>query len=102
MQFNPFGKPFEEITTVEDLKSLTREKVTEGWHVEYKSGMPSNESIAKSIASFANSRSGWFIVGVETDDKLSAKNICGVEISSVQVETERLYNIAKSRILPCP
>src|SRR3990172_8018277 len=66
MAFDPFGKPFAELQT-QDLQLLVTNKVAEGYSVEYKSTFPSNIKTARSIASFANTIGGWYIVGVVSD-----------------------------------
>ena len=52
---------------VDDLRFLEHQQVCEGLFVEYKSQLTTPAKVANSIASFANSYGGWYIVGVEAD-----------------------------------
>ena len=67
MPFNPFTKEIHEPLAIDDLSELITRKVAEGLYVEYKSTFQSNEKTARSIASFANSYGGWYIVGIEAE-----------------------------------
>lgn len=80
MVFNPFNKKIREELTIDDLDSLIRLAVVEGFYVEYKSGFPSSEKIARSIASFANTYGGWYFIGIEADKSRNvATNLCGFD-----------------------
>ena len=68
MSFNPFNKNFNQLK-YDDLSTLIENEVSEGWTLEYKSKILKSKDIAKSIASFANSEGGWYIVGVEEKGK---------------------------------
>ena len=74
--FNPFEKSLKEITE-NDLERL--KSVAEGWYIEYKRERPKPNKIAKSIASFANSKGGLYFIGIEEDKNTNqAKSIVGV------------------------
>lgn len=63
----PFYKNISEIE-YKDIENLKENKVPEGIYIEYKSRMlksKKNYKIAQSLASFANSYGGWYIVGIE-------------------------------------
>ena len=61
LRYNPFSKHLDDLEP-SDL-SILRD-VAEGWYVEYKIAVPSPNSIAKSISSFANTYGGWLFYGV--------------------------------------
>ncbi len=65
--FSPFPNFKISGLTAEDLNTLISEGVAEGQFVEYKRTLVKPSKIANSIASFANSYGGWYIVGVEAD-----------------------------------
>ena len=69
--YNPFNKIISEIK-YEDLEKLIKNNISEGWFIEYKSSFPKNKKIADSIASFANSEGGWYIVGIEEKENESS------------------------------
>jgi hypothetical protein len=62
--FNPFQKPFGEITAP-DLGIL--KTLAEGWYAEYKQSQAGTSTIAKSISAFANTYGGWLFYGVAED-----------------------------------
>ncbi|GHU52304.1 hypothetical protein FACS1894200_12850 [Spirochaetia bacterium] len=74
--FNPFGKNLKDIQE-NDLQNL--HTVSEGWYIEYKSILPDSKKIAKSIASFANSYGGLYLIGVVADKQTN----CAVEFPGV-------------------
>jgi hypothetical protein len=103
MSFNPFIKEIGEALTPADLDALINRKVAEGLYVEYKRTFPTNEKIANTIASFANSYGGWYIVGVEAD-KLNnaATKIVGFPLSDYPDPIAKVREIAKERVDPFP
>lgn len=101
MAYNPFDKPVESLAA-KDLNSLIKNKVAEGYHVEYKSDFPKNEKVGKSIASFANTYGGWYIVGVKTDEHNIAEEICGFDSNKYNDPISKIREIAKSHIDPVP
>jgi len=61
--FDPFDKPIDSLRE-EDLQTLVTRQVAEGLYVEYKREFPNrNEKIGWSLASFANTHGGWYLVG---------------------------------------
>lgn len=78
MSFNPFDKPIGEKLEESDLEQLVARKVSEGFFIEFKRELPKDrQKIGNSIASFANTYGGWYIVGVETDGHNVASSITG-------------------------
>ncbi len=65
-----FGKPLNEVTT-DDVRVFCDSQIKEGVNLDYKKDLSSSKSLMKAIASFANTRGGWILVGVEDnkDDK---------------------------------
>jgi hypothetical protein len=61
--YNPFNKDISQLEE-DDLNKLI-DKVSEGWFVEYKGDFQNSKKISHSIASFANSDGGWYIVGID-------------------------------------
>ena len=70
MSTSIFGKPLNDVTT-DDVKLFCKSQIKEGVNLDYKKDLSSAKSIVKAIASFANTRGGWILVGVEDnkDDK---------------------------------
>lgn len=101
MAYNPFDKPIESLNA-KDLQSLIKNKVREGYHVEYKSDLPENKKIGKSVASFANAYGGWYIIGVETNEHNVAKKICGFDLVKCKDPISKIREIVKSHIDPVP
>jgi hypothetical protein len=101
MRYNPFEKEIAEINQ-QDLDKLLELKVAEGWFIEYKSSLPSTEKISHSIAAFANSDGGWYMVGFEEGQNNEAKSICGFPKSIIKQPKEHLRNVVISHISPKP
>src|SRR5437763_11216397 len=103
MPFNPFDKPIGETLTIADLQLLITRSASEGYFVEYKGQMQSNEKIAKSIAALANTHGGWYFVGVEADKTHNvATNLCGFSLAVTPDPIAVVRDVAKSRISPTP
>lgn len=103
MPFNPFNKAIHEPFIADDLQQLITNQVSEGYYVEYKGDIfPSNEKIGRSIASFANSYGGWYVVGVKTDSHNVANEICGFDVAKYPDPISKVREIAKSHIDPVP
>lgn len=66
MSTSIFGKPLAEVTT-EDVRLFCNSQIKEGVNLDYKKDLSSSKPIVKAIASFANTRGGWILVGVEDD-----------------------------------
>lgn len=101
MSFNPFDTPIGQKLTEDDLQQLITRGVAEGYVVEYKSDFPKNHKIAYSLASFANTYGGWYIVGVETDSNNVATRIVGYNVRSHPDGISKIREIAK-QIDPVP
>ncbi len=100
--FNPFNTEFNKITP-KDLDKLLADKVTEGYFVEYKGDeFPAPIKIARSIAAFANTHGGWYIVGVETNEDNSAKSLVGFDPAVYNDPISKVRDVIKSHIDPIP
>lgn len=62
-----FGKSLESVT-VDDVREFCKKQIREGINLDYKKDLSSTKKILKTIASFANTRGGWIIVGVDDKD----------------------------------
>ena len=83
-----------------DLSALiTPEPKYEGLFLEYKRDWP-NQGVARSVASFANSvEGGWLIIGVEARD-LEPVAVVGIA-GSGELET-RVSNVVRASLSPIP
>lgn len=99
--FNPFGKPIERIRKT-DLAKLVNQEIAEGWFVEYKGDFVSPKKIGHSIASFANSDGGWYIIGVESNSDNVATNISGFDLTAYRNPVDKMKDCIKSHISPLP
>jgi hypothetical protein len=101
--YNPFNKNISEIE-YEDLKKLTENNVSEGWFIEYKGSFPKkNKKIAISIASFANSEGGWYIIGIEeSENESKPSEIIGFDLENNKKPADKITNIIKDNIDPIP
>jgi len=100
--YNPFNKNISEIE-YEDLKKLIENDITEGWFIEYKGSFPKNKKIANSIASFANSEGGWYIVGIEENkNEIDPFEIVGFDLETNKKPDDKITNIIKHNINPIP
>ena len=98
----PFNKNVSDIESV-DIEKLIDDEVSEGWYVEYKESFPNNKKIAQSLASFANSNGGWYIVGIkEKDNESYAERIVGIPQDQIQHSKEKIASIVRDRIHPTP
>jgi hypothetical protein len=99
--FNPFGKNIDQLSK-DDLQILVAKQVAEGWYVEYKSAFPSNLKVARSLAAFANTDGGWYIVGVECGPGNVAANVCGFDSGGLINPKDKLRDIVRGHIQPAP
>jgi hypothetical protein len=103
MPFNPFNKEIGEPLAIDDLSELITRKVAEGLYVEYKSTFPSKEKIAQSIASFANSYGGWYIVGIEAEKvNNTPTKICGIALADYPDPISKVRDVIKAHVSPVP
>jgi hypothetical protein len=93
--YNPFNKDLKDVKE-DDLQILCN--VSEGWYIEYKNELPKPKDIAKSIASFSNSRGGLYILGV----KGNKTNNCADEISGVKTNQDIIHDSVRDNITPFP
>lgn len=99
----PFYKNISEIE-FEDIQMLIDNQVSEGWYIEYKESFPSkNYKVARSIASFANSDGGWYVIGIkEKSGKSYADEITPLNLEEIEGLKEKIALIVKDRIHPTP
>ena len=100
-EFNPFSKLCKNIRS-RDLQLLITNEVAEGWFVEYKAEPVSPGKTARSVASFANSDGGWYIVGVNANTDNAAKEVQGFSLNDHKNPKERFRDIIKSNVDPVP
>ncbi len=99
--YNPFNKDISQLKE-EDLNKLI-DKVAEGWFVEYKGDFQNSKKISHSIASFANSDGGWYIVGIEGDQGTNlAKKIVSLDLNKYSEPKDKVRNIIVNGINPTP
>src|SRR5438128_10928656 len=97
MTFNPFEKPVDDLGDI-DLQRVIDRDVAEGLYMEYKREFPKNEKIGWSLASFANSYGGWYVVGVEADkQRNTAVKLTGIDLTSERDPISKVREIAKSQ-----
>ena len=101
MAFNPFKKPIGERLTQEDLQTLVDAEVGEGYYIEYKSIPPKTTKMSHSLASFANTYGGWYVVGVEERDHKAAK-IIGFSLTEFRDPLATIRDVARTLIDPVP
>ncbi len=102
MVYNPFKKPIREPLTPEDLEDLVTNTVSEGYNVEYKGTLPASKKIAHTIASFANTYGGWYIVGVTTDGHNIAQQITGFSLDDYHDPIASVRDSIRLGINPVP
>lgn len=102
MPFNPFAAPLGAALTPTDLLRLTENKVAEGFYVEYKQQLPAHHKVARSIASFANTSGGWYIVGVLTDAHNVPIAIPGFPADQYADPISTIQEVCKTHIDPVP
>lgn len=102
MSFNPFNKNIDELE-YDDLRTLIDNEVSEGWTLEYKQEIVKSKDIAKSIASFANSEGGWYIVGIkEKEDSNIAGEIMDLNLETSKKPDNTINTAIKGNIKPIP
>lgn len=99
--YNPFNKDISQLEK-EDLDKLI-DKVAEGWFVEYKGDFQTPKKISHSIASFANSDGGWYIVGIDGEKGTNlAKKIVPFDLNKHSEPKDKVRNIIVNGINPTP
>ena len=102
MSFNPFNKNIHQLE-YNDLKILIENEVSEGWTLEYKQEIVKSKDITKSIASFANSEGGWYIVGIkEKENSNIAEKIMDINLETSKKPDNTINTAIKSNIRPIP
>lgn len=101
--YNPFNKNISEIK-YEDLEKLIEKNISESWFIEYKGSFPNNnKKIANSIASFANSEGGWYIIGIEENkNEINPFEIVGFDLENNRKPDDKITNIIKDNVNPIP
>lgn len=99
--FNPFEKDIQYVE-LSDIESLRTKQVSEGFFIEYKSDFQSNQKISHSIASFANTHGGWYIVGIQTDVNNVPKEFTGFDLERSAKPKEKIRDIIASHVNPVP
>jgi len=100
--FNPFRNNERKIDEI-SLQHLIEDEVSEGVFVEYKRELTENKKIAKSIASFANTKGGWYFIGIDADHTTNKPTaIVGLDSKSTPDPISSVREIAKSLIQPVP
>ena len=99
--YNPFDCEFNDLAT-ENLIKL--KSVNEGWYIEYKRGMVSASSIAKSIASFANTYGGYLFYGIKEESKENshAAEFPGIDRESIDSALQSIRQAAANLVEPSP
>lgn len=99
--FNPFEKDIQYIE-LSDIESLRSKQVSEGFFIEYKSDFPINQKISHSIASFANTHGGWYVVGIQVDANNVPEKLLGFDLAKFPNPKEKIRDIIASHINPSP
>src|SRR5438876_12398434 len=97
--YNPFEKPIDQLGEG-DLATLISNEVAEGYYVEYKSTPPSKTKIGHSIASFANTYGGWYIIGVRSDANNVASATDGFARSELPDPIATIRDVLKTHVDP--
>lgn len=99
--FSPFVRPLGDLDAT-DLDALRG--AAEGWHLDYKRDVPSVDSAAKSLSSFANTYGGWVIYGVNAPGGGSPfpDVFPGVDVADVARVHEVLQRAAGTKVNPSP
>lgn len=101
--FSPFQASKLHGFKVEDIEWLHTSGVAEGMFVEYKSKVVDSRKIANSIASFANSYGGWYIVGIEADSKDNRPTaVTGISLTENRDPLSTIREAVKEYLDPTP
>jgi hypothetical protein len=92
-----FTKPIQEIT-YEDIVNFCGEDHLEGSILEYKSQLPDNDKIAKSLSAFANTYGGVFIVGVNAPSGKPEPPFEGFDFDPAMKYEEKIESICLAHI----
>jgi hypothetical protein len=100
-EYNPFDKEISRLRR-SDLDKLISKEIAEGWYVEYKEDFTSSRKTGHSIAAFANSEGGWYIVGVKANQDNVAESIIGFDLATNRGPKEKVRDIIKTHVSPVP
>ncbi len=101
--FSPFKDLKVDGFSVEDIEWLQENSVSEGLYIEYKSRLVKQEKIANSIASFANTYGGWYIVGVEASKETNTPTaIPGISLKESRDPLATIREAVKEYLDPTP
>ncbi len=107
INYSPFTKEVPEIDE-QELKRLIDNSISEGWYIEYKSDFPKRagviegNKIVKAISAFANTKGGWLLFGVDSNDKNIAINLCGIDLQQYNNISDQISQIIAANINPTP
>jgi predicted HTH transcriptional regulator len=102
MAYNPFNKRIGERLCPNDLQDLVKQEVAEGYFIECKRQLPKTLKIARSIALFANTYGGWYIVGAKTNEHNVITAIDGFTQGSCPDPISVVREAAKQHTDPVP
>ena len=98
MRYTPFDVDLNEVS---ESHLVGLQEVAEGWYVEYKSEVPKQRDVAKSLSSFANRYGGWYFLGVQEDPTdNTAAAFPGIADSEVTAVVQRIRDAAKDSLQP--
>lgn len=79
-----FKKRLDDVN-IDDIQSLIKEEVKEGYTIDYKTKEASYETIAKVISSFLNTRGGLIVYGVKEENEVPIE-ITGYDKTEIQLQ----------------
>ena len=98
-EYSPFEKKIDNLVAA-DLEGL--KFCQEGWYIEYKSEVPSSESIAKTLSAFANTYGGWAFYGIKekSKDESVAGEFLGIPTKDADAALQKIRQAAAMHINP--
>jgi predicted HTH transcriptional regulator len=102
IDFDPFNKPLRKVE-FDDLDQLSENNISEGIYVEFKQSLPDPQSVAKVIASFANTHGGYFLIGIAEEETTNiASGKVGINTNEHSDPNETVRNIIRDHLNPSP
>ena len=92
-----FTKPIAEIT-YDDVVKFCENQISEGFVLDYKREFPSNENLAKIIASFANTYGGVIVIGIDAPKGKPLEPYQGIEFNKDLKYEEKVQSVVLSHI----
>jgi len=99
-----FKKSFSELE-YEDVEAIVKEQVPESLNLDYKRELPikpneklDSKELCKDVSSFANTKGGYLIYGVESDKGDYPKKIVGINFDSSANISQKIEQIIKNGI----